>query len=90
MDMLTDEEKKFLIMLRDNFLEQDGWGECATNPPKKGLMSLVDRGYCKLSPARSGPLRLLTGSVMIALTEAGKFAVTPVPTPKSTGFSPTN
>jgi hypothetical protein len=36
------------------------------------LKSLVDRGYCKFSPARLGPLGIYNGETMISLTEAGK------------------
>ena len=53
-------------------LDMVGWVECRTNPPGPAIQGLVDGGYCRLSPARAGPLGLTTGAVMVALTDAGR------------------
>lgn len=41
------------------------------------IQSLIDRGYCRTSPARSGPLGIYTGDIFILLTEAGRILVKP-------------
>lgn len=72
--MLTPNEEKFLLTLRDEY----GPGNravCKTNPPAAKLQSFVDRGYCTLSRARSGPLGVYTGEVIIDLSEAGRAAI---------------
>jgi hypothetical protein len=73
--MLTIQERDFLTRLRDKFAASGSFALCKSNPPSPKLQGLVDRGYCKLSPVRSGPLGVLTGEVMIGLTEAGRGAL---------------
>lgn len=73
--LLTVAETRFLSQLRDNFGSQNGWAICKTNPPSAGIQDLVNRGYCRLSRALCGPLRMPTGDVMVGLTEAGKAAL---------------
>jgi hypothetical protein len=73
--MLTSNQLAFLRRLRDEFAPEGEWALCATNPPSAAVQSLVDRCYCRLSPARSGPLGLLTGEVMVGLSEAGRAAL---------------
>ncbi len=41
-------------------------------PRVKGL---IERGYCKTSKARSGPLGIYTGELMMSLTEAGRLVL---------------
>jgi hypothetical protein len=72
---ITERELAFLRRLRDEFASQGGWALCRTNPPGSSIQGLVDRGYCKLSAARSGPLGLATGEVMVGLSEAGRTAL---------------
>lgn len=72
---LTEGDLTALRRLRDGFAAGNGWAICKTNPPSERLQSLVERGYCRLSPGRSGPLGLFTGEMMIKLTEAGKLAL---------------
>ncbi len=36
------------------------------------VQNLIDRGYCKTSKERLGPLGVYTGDVFITLTEAGR------------------
>lgn len=49
--------------------------------PSPSTQSLIDRGYCKTSRGRSGPLGIYTGEVIIKVTEAGK-ACLPEPEPE--------
>lgn len=72
---LTEAEQNFLRSLRDDFIAQDGLARLIKNPPVPCMQSLVDRGYCRLSKARCGPLGLFTGEVMIGLTDAGKATI---------------
>lgn len=39
------------------------------------IQNLINRGYCRTSPVRIGPLGILTGDVCIRLTEAGRTFV---------------
>ena len=43
-----------------------------TEGAKARLKSLVERGFCKFARARSGPLGLYTGEMLVSLTEAGR------------------
>lgn len=72
---LTEDDLTALRRLRDGFAAGNGWAICKTNPPSNRLQSLVERGYCRLSPGRSGPIGVFTGEMMIKLTEAGKLAL---------------
>jgi hypothetical protein len=66
--VITDAERAGLVNFRDTHAGNGGWAVCTTNPPHPRIASLVDRGYCRTSPARCGPLGLLTGELMVALT----------------------
>lgn len=72
---LSEADLRTLRRLRDDFEGQGGWATCRTNPPSEHLQSLVERGYCRLSSARTGPLGLYTGEVMASLTEAARMAL---------------
>lgn len=66
---LTGKEVKGLQTLRDfdYFIDR---------PLNKAQQSLIDRGYLRLVPVRSGPLGVkIEGEYAIKLTEAGLFAV---------------
>ncbi|WP_342234346.1 hypothetical protein [Ralstonia sp. OTU4908] len=57
-------------------LSEAGPSVAGDSPKAKAvLQSLADRGYCKLSPARCGPLGVLTGETMVGITEAGRAAL---------------
>jgi hypothetical protein len=67
---LTDREINFLRKLASGshwFLRN----ATATAP----IQSLVDRGYCRTSKERLGPLGIYTGEICITLTEAGHSAL---------------
>jgi len=74
-DQLSEREANFLMRLRDDYAAHGGWAICKTNPPNPAIQGLVNRGYCRLSPARCGPLGVRTGEVMVGLTEAGTMAI---------------
>lgn len=71
--MLSPSERAFMTRLQDQY--RGGWALCRTNPPNAAIQSLADRGYCRLSAARCGPLGVTTGEVLVGLTEAGKAAL---------------
>lgn len=73
--MLTPNQINFMTKLRDGYVDTGGWALCTSNPPSPAIQRLVDGGYCKLSKARSGPLGLDTGEVMVGLTDAGRTAL---------------
>jgi len=74
--VLSSNDIGFLNRLRNEY--QGGWALCQTNPPSQAIQRLVDRGYCRLSDARCGPLGTPTGEVMVRLSEAGLAALSNV------------
>jgi hypothetical protein len=66
---LADTELSFLQKISTGF-----W-MLKDSTPSKGIASLIERGYAKLSPVRIGPLGIYTGETSISLTEAGAAAI---------------
>lgn len=73
---LNEKEIAFLKKLTSGgtWLVRDG----RVRPP---VQDLIDRGYCKTAPERSGPLGIYTGETTIFITEAGCFALKKLQTP---------
>ena len=64
---MTDSDIRFL-----RHLKSVGSATCKSNPPAKGIQTLVDLGYCRLAPTLIGPLGIRTGEVSVLLSEAGE------------------
>ena len=71
-EVVVQPSAKQLVFLRK--LETGGWN-LANAKASTGIQSLIDRGYCRTSPERIGPLQIRTGEICIWLSEAGKLAL---------------